>query len=189
MTALPIRKPNRLKEYDYGTNGAYFITICTENRRNMLCDIVGGGDLDAPQVRLTDIGKITEKYILSMETIDGLYVQKYVIMPNHIHLLLQISDDGAPRSVSLRLGHLAVLTVHRTVIHCRSAAKATSPTAAKIPCAIAALKRFIHKDAGVKIFQRNYHDHIIRNEWDYEEIWKYIDENPLKWMLDEYYQT
>ena len=163
MTALPIRKPNRLKEYDYGTNGAYFITICTENRRNMLCDIVGGGDLDAPQVRLTDIGKITEKYILSMETIDGLYVQKYVIMPNHIHLLLQISDDGAPGS--------------------------SPPTAAKIPCAIAALKRFIHKDAGVKIFQRNYPDHIIRNEHDYEEIWQYIDTNPLKWSLDKYYET
>ena len=117
---LPNRKQNRLQNYDYSTAGAYFITICTKNKAKILCEIVGGGApsstpsrvgagvpssthyrvgggaLDAPQIILSPLGKTVEKYILSSERIKGISVSKYVIMPNHIHLLvcIDVTDVG-----------------------------------------------------------------------------------------------
>ena len=57
----PERKPNRLTEYDYSTDGAYFITICTQDRKKILSNIVGGGAFDAPKVVFTNIGEIAQK--------------------------------------------------------------------------------------------------------------------------------
>ncbi len=164
---LPQRKPTRLKAYDYSQNGAYFVTICTKNRRNILCDIVGGGAHDAPQVKLTEIGKRVEKYIISTNNIPDVTVDKYVIMPNHIHLILSIQRKipQVPYGTS----------------------KAPSPTNISIPHAISTLKRFVNREIGKNIFQRSFHDHIIRNETDYLEIWQYIDNNPAQWQEDRLY--
>ena len=82
------RKRTRLKGYDYSSVGAYFITICSYNKGCIFSNIVGGGALDAPQNKLSNIGKIVEKHILSTNNILGITVDKYVIMPNHIHLIL-----------------------------------------------------------------------------------------------------
>ena len=90
---LPKRKPTRLKKYNYSNNGAYFITICTHNKRKILCNIVGDGALDIPQIDLSPIGEIVEKYIKSTNNIKNITVDKYVIMPNHIHLLLLVKND------------------------------------------------------------------------------------------------
>lgn len=79
---LPKRKPTRLRNFNYSTNGLYFITICTRNKEKLLCDIVGGGAFDAPQVRLSSVGKIVEKYILSTNNIENVTVEKYIVMPN-----------------------------------------------------------------------------------------------------------
>ena len=84
---LPARKPNRLPCFDYSTPGAYFITICVEGKRCILGNIVGGGALDAPKVRLTSAGWVVQKYILSSSNVAGVTVDKYVIMPNHIDYL------------------------------------------------------------------------------------------------------
>lgn len=62
----PERKPNRLPGYDYSSPGAYFITICTDKRRCILSEIVGGGVLDAPQIHLTGVGKIVNRHICEM---------------------------------------------------------------------------------------------------------------------------
>ena len=91
---LPQRKKNRLEDFDYSTPGAYFITICTENRRNLLGKIVGGGALDAPQTQLSEEGKLVEKYIRSGDRVANVTVDKFVIMPNHIHMILFV--DGGP---------------------------------------------------------------------------------------------
>ena len=97
---LPKRKNIRLQNYDYSSNGCYFITICTEHRKNLLSTIVGGDDLGAPKkIVLKPYGKITEKYILSIEeAYETVKVENYIIMPNHIHLLLLIDTYGLPRS-------------------------------------------------------------------------------------------
>ncbi|MBR2160069.1 MAG: hypothetical protein IJ938_02015, partial [Clostridia bacterium] len=88
-----------MKNFDYNTVGVYFITICTKNRRCLLSRIVGTGVLDCPQVELTESGKIAEKYI---NQLNGFYehisVESYVIMPNHIHLLLFIKENGQSRT-------------------------------------------------------------------------------------------
>lgn len=159
---FPKRKQNRLKDYDYDSAGAYFITVCTQDRKCLLSHIVGGGAFDAPENQLTSMGKIVEKYIQSGNHIDRVTVEKYVIMPNHVHLLLIVDMvDGTSR--------------------------APSPTNAVIPHFMSTFKRFCHRDIGQKIFQRSYHDHVVRDRQDYLKIWEYIDDNPKQWELDCFY--
>ena len=179
---LPKRKPVRLPDYDYSSPGAYFVTICTQGRRCVLSNITVGADalpfgdyargkpllvVGGPLVQLTEIGKVVEKTILSTELIEGLHVDNYVIMPNHIHMILRIDaevgrpDNGPPR--------------------------ASAPTEAKIPSAVGALKRLVHRRVGRQIFQRSYHEHVIRDGADLRAIWEYIDGNPGKWAEDRYY--
>lgn len=147
------RKPNRLKNYDYSSQGAYFITICTLDRKCTLSHIVGGDALIAPQTNLTHFGEIAREYIESMPGID-----KYVIMPNHIHLLIAI--DGPM--------------------------KASAPTIS-VPNLIRSFKVLVSKEIGQNIWQCSYHDHIIRDEEDYLNHLRYIENNPAKWSEDNYY--
>lgn len=150
------RKSNRLKGYDYSQNGAYFVTVCTKNRKNILSRIVGGDAYIAPEISLSSYGKVAEKYLLGIK---GLH--KYVIMPNHIHMIIFIcNEEGTMR--------------------------ASSPTQ-DIPQLIKSFKILVTKELGVSIWQRSFHDHIIRDDADYEMIWEYIDNNPLKWKEDRFY--
>ena len=160
MNDLPERKRLRLEQYDYSSPGAYFVTFCTKDRQCILSDITVGADaLGGPRVALTDKGRIVEKYILSTDNIPGMHVDKYVIMPNHVHLLLSVDPGNGPPGAS-------------------------APTMAIVPDAISALKRLVNRALGENIWQRSYHDHVIRNDSDYREIWNYIDTNPAKWHED-----
>ncbi|MBQ3137365.1 MAG: transposase [Clostridia bacterium] len=162
---LPKRKSIRLKDYDYSSNGAYFITVCTKNREKILCNIsVGDGAHDVPMagdisLQLTNIGKIVEKYILSAKNMKGVNIDNYIIMPDHIHLLLRINNPD----------------------YCGTS-RAPSPTNFLVPRAVSVMKRLINKEVGENIFQRSYHDHIIRTENDYLDAWSYIDSNPRLWL-------
>lgn len=162
---LPKRKPNRLSHYDYSTPGAYFITICIQDRKCILGRIVGGGDFDAPQVSLSHMGRIVQRNIELSNQIPGVHVDKYVIMPNHVHLILLVDGTGNGGT-----------------------SRSPSPTNAIIPHFVSTFKRFCHKDAGEKIFQRSYHDYVIRGEKDYLRIWEYIDTNPARWKEDCFYE-
>ena len=108
------RKPTRVKRYDYSKAGAYFVTICVQDRKPILSEIirtnnpsvnetnnkaVGDGAHDVPSIRLTPIGKIVEKNLLSSNNIPNVEIDSYVIMPDHIHLLLFIDNfNGASRT-------------------------------------------------------------------------------------------
>lgn len=159
----PERKSNRLIKYDYSTGGAYFVTICTQDRKKILSTIVGGGAHDAPNVALTDIGKIVQTHIVNSDRIPGITIDKYVIMPDHIHLIVLVNEYAAIGT-----------------------SRAPSPTNAAIPHLVSTLKRFCHRDIGDKIFQRSYYDHVIRNQQDHDEIWQYIENNPRKWFLQKH---
>ena len=159
------RKPNRLKYHNYSENGVYFITICAKNKRKVFGEVVGGGALDAPFVKLSSVGEIAERHIRSTEKIHGVVLKNFVIMPNHIHLLVSVE------CADCRVG----------------TSRAPSPTNDVIPRLVAVLKRLVNIDAGMNVFQRSYHDHIVRNEKDYLRIWEYIDNNPTKWNLDCFY--
>ena len=161
---LPQRKPNRLPYYNYSTPGAYFITICTQNKDPILSKIVGGGALDAPTIRLTEVGQIVQQHIASGNNMNGISIDKYVIMPNHIHIILIVDAVTAGGT-----------------------SKVPSPANALIPHFVSTLKRFCNRDIGRNIFQRSYHDHVIRDEQDYQKIWAYIDNNPARWQEDCFY--
>ena len=157
---LPQRRPNRIPDYDYNQSGAYFVTICTQDRKQILSHIVGGGALDAPVITLTKIGQIVQNYIISSNRIPGITIDKFMIMPDHIHLLVQV-DESASIGTS----------------------RAPSPTNMAIPHFVSTLKRLCHREIGSVIFQRSYYDHVIRNQRDYDEIWEYIENNPRKWIM------
>ena len=162
---FPRRKPNRLPNFDYSTPGAYFITICVEGKKCVLGTIVGGGDLDAPQVSLSKMGRIVQRNIELSEQIPNVHVDKYVVMPNHIHLILLVDCATA-----------------------NGTSRSPSPTNAVVPHYVSTLKRFCHKEAGERLFQRSYHDHVIRDEKEYLRIWEYIDNNPAHWKEDCFYE-
>ena len=182
MNELPKRKTNRLENITYTENGSYFITVCVKDMKCILAQIVGGGDLDAPKVKLSAYGKIVEENINRMNDIyENIQCEKYVIMPNHLHLLISINDstpdiDGTPRSSSP--------TEEESQL--RGTPRSSSPTVSEY---IGTMKRFVNKEIGQNIWQRSFYDHVIRDVDDYEIKWRYIDENPAKWLLckDEYH--
>ncbi len=161
---LPKRKPNRLKEYDYSQPGYYFITICTHQMRQLFWPsqpLVGADIIRPDQPRLSKLGQIVERAIRDIPSHYAHYsVEKYVIMPNHIHLILRISE-GDGRMIS-------------------------APTK-PVPIVIGQLKRTVAKQAGFSLWQKGYCDHVIRTESVYLRVWNYIDTNPAKWSEDRYY--
>ncbi len=88
---LPNRKPTRLKDYDYSSGGSYFITICSKDKKPIFSRIVGDGFLDVPKVVLTEYGTIINRQISIMEEYyKNIKINNYVIMPNHIHILISV---------------------------------------------------------------------------------------------------
>ena len=157
MREIKSRKNIRLKGYDYSLEGYYFITICVKNRLNLFWENVGVAPQGDPQINLTRAGLIVQKYIKNYENINDINIDDYIIMPNHIHMIINL-DNGSPRGAT--------------------------PT---IPKIINSLKSIISKEIGYSIWQRNYYEHIIRNEKEYFKIKEYIINNPYNWEEDEYY--
>ncbi|MGN0530258.1 MAG: transposase [Eubacterium sp.] len=155
---LPKRKPNRLKEFDYSTNGAYFITICVKDRKCVLGKIVGEGLCALPKIELTPIGnEIVNSIKYINKNYENVFIEKYVIMPNHIHLIVILDNQTGGRG---------------------------NPPLQNV---IGQLKSYTTKKYGKQLWQRSYYDHIIRNEDDYLNIWEYVNSNALKWAEDEFY--
>ena len=169
---LPKRKDLRIKQYDYSSAGAYFVTMCIKDRKRILSDIikssVGVGAHDDPQIRLTKIGDVAEKYLLSSENISGVKIDRYVIMPDHIHAIIFLYPD----EYAVKKG---------------GSSRAPTPTNEMLPHVISTFKRFCNKEIGSNVFQRGYIEHIIRDREDYETRVKYIYENPIRWYYDELY--
>ena len=110
MHDLPKRKLTRLKNYDYNTPGAYFITMCTHNKKCLLSNIVGAIH-ELPENKLTECGKYAEQIIEILPGRFNVSIPKYVIMPNHIHLIIEINNDTETRAI-----HESPLQQHRSVI-------------------------------------------------------------------------
>ena len=166
---LPIKKSVRLKNYDYSTPGTYFVTICTHNRKNILGNIVSGSNFTQPEILLSKIGVIADREILNVEShYQNVKIEKYTIMPNHIHLLVRITERINPFPTMNKNDIPNVIGKYKAAVT-RNVGKAFMPSEKQ------------------KIWQSSYHDHIVRGEEDYLEIWRYIDENPAKWQDDCFY--
>lgn len=163
-----LRRSNRLKGYDYSQAGYYFITVCAKEKRRLFWEFSTNFDRDIPpsvaaacgRHPLSAIGLYVQSEIEHLSHIyDGISVDKYVIMPNHIHMILciQSPEEWRPQAAAT-VGHI-----------------------------INQFKGSVSKKVGHSIWQKSYHDHIIRNNADYLRIWQYIDTNPAKWREDCYY--
>ena len=152
---LPKRKCTAIPHYDYSQPGAYFITLCVEKRRPIL------GKIDSsPQVVLSSIGKIVSDVWYSLPQrfpcLDAISQSIFVVVPDHIHGILQITAGGASPSPTLHqiLGSFKSITTIET-------------------------NRLLGTP-GQKLWQRSAYEHILRNQQDFDEAAGYIAENPAR---------
>lgn len=179
---LPIRKKNRLLGYDYSQNGTYFITICTKDRSEMfwknqsIYDAVGHETVNSSSPNLycasamvfenylSEYGIAVNNAINDIELhYKNISVDNYVIMPNHIHMIISLHcefADGFVQPNSASVGYPTISTV------------------------IQQFKGAVTKKIVFGLWQKSFHDHIIRNEEEYCKIWQYIDNNPVLWEQD-----
>lgn len=160
------RKKMRLGGWDYSGEATYFLTICTKNRKPVLSSVVGCGILDAPKVKLSQYGMDVERSLAFLhEHNPAIEIRHWVIMPNHVHLLLSICPQQETEGASRML----------------------RPTDATLAKFVSSLKRYTNRIAGTDLWQTGYYDHIIRDEKDFLHKWQYIDNNPANWLLDDYF--
>ena len=164
MTKISLRKQIRLANYDYSQSGYYFVTVCTHNRQNILCDIVVEGLCALQKIELTELGLQIEKALVNLPSIfPYASIDQYCIMPNHIHCIIVMQNEGGSGNLPLQevIGRFKSYTTYTYNKN--------------------------HKTKGNILWQRSFYDHIIRNERELGEIRRYIQENPLKWNEDKYY--
>jgi REP element-mobilizing transposase RayT len=150
---LPQRKHPRLKHYDYSQNGCYFLTLCTKEKACVLGKVISDAN-GSPAVSLSAMGETVRTVLMEMADYStGFQIDHYVIMPNHLHLILTLDDFGGQGT-----GRPTVMSV----VHY--------------------LKRTVTKRLGISIWQPSFYEHVIRNRGSYEEIHNYITGNPGKWL-------
>ena len=149
----PNRRQNRLNGYDYSSENKYFVTICTDNRNQYFWT----------ENRINSFGRIAENELPEIcNHFKCVQVDKYVVMPNHIHLILTI---GCKPELKLQQPLPTLSTV--------------------IGQYKSAVSRKIHLiNPKITVWQKSFHDRIIRNEAEYLKLWKYIDENTIPFMFD-----
>ncbi len=165
------RKSIRLKGYDYSQSGGYVITICTHNKECLFGDVMEG------KVVLSPIGQIAFEFWLDIpKRFGNVQLDESIVMPNHVHGIIVIADPcrgvkfNAPTEV-------------------RNYYSQISPNRGTIPLTVRTYKSAVStwcKRNGYENFQwqRNYYDHIVRDEEDLDQIREYIANNPMKWDLD-----
>lgn len=151
---FPSRKEHRLKGYDYSSCNTYFLTICTKNKQKLFGEIVGA-PIGRPYCKMSECGKVVDEAINNIEKkYDAVRLDKYVIMPDHIHLLI-------------------------TILPVKNGRPMGAPTVSNI---LNQLKGYVTKRIGFPVWQKLYYDHIIRDDTDYDAKWQYIDNNPSSWF-------
>jgi REP element-mobilizing transposase RayT len=181
---LPNRKSIRLKGYDYLQAGLYFITICAQNRVCLFGEIIEADLRDCQKMILNDAGKMVQKWYYELENkFNDIKCLEMVIMPNHFHCIIENVNTvqsvvGAdlsvcPKTMGEHVGSslYAVVQWFKTIT--------TNEY-------IRGVKYKNWQSFDKKMWQRNYWEHIVRNENEYMRIAKYIIENPLKWKNDKF---
>ena len=162
------RKSIRLKGYDYSQEGFYFITICTQNHECLFGKITSS-QLDEGTMVLNDAGKMVETQWLKLSNrFKNIELYEYVVMPNHFHGILQIVGAGlVPAQKNKTVGDMVgVFQSIATVEY------------------IHGVKNNNWQPFDKRLWHRNYWEHIIRNEKEYENIAQYIINNPKRWAID-----
>jgi putative transposase len=169
------RRSTRLKGFDYSQPGAYFITICTVQHECIF------GEINRNKMVLNEFGKIAEtEWLKTPRLRDNVKLDEYIIMPNHMHGIIRITDVcvGAHCNVPLQQQR-----------HCYQTEQFGKSTRNSIPTIIKLFKSTVTRQInqlrntpGMPVWQRNYFDHVIRNEQELYRIRQYIRNNPVNWV-------
>ena len=183
------RRSIRLQNYDYSQNGLYFITICTQNREKLFWEDMDIKNVDKITtnvganlrvrppltdnvnlneiIKLNNAGKMINKWIIELPNkYKNIKIDEYVIMSDHIHLIMEIMNDE--NKENQKQSYLnEIIKWYKTM---------TTNEYIKM------VKKGILFPFNGKIWQRNYYENIIRNEEEYLSKMEYIKNNPLKWI-------
>jgi REP element-mobilizing transposase RayT len=205
------RRSIRLQGYDYTNTGAYFVTVCCKNREHLFGKIVSG------EMLLNEYGEIAHDELAKTPQIrPNVKLREFVVMPNHIHAIIQITEylgnnngDGGVCDGGVRNGGVCNTPLRRRVL--QSPSNTVGAIIRGYKSAVSKQIRFRHRRgvlhtplhtppntphntthtpkmfADISIWQRNYWEHIIRNEIEYAKIANYIENNPILWEKDRFY--
>ena len=163
------RRSPRLAEYDYSNAGAYFVTICAHNRQCLFGEVVDG------EMRCNRMGEMVksawEELPVNHSEVE---LGVFCVMPNHVHGILRIADSSAP-----------VGAIHESPMSSDQRRKMLLPKlVGKLKMTSAKEINLLRNMAGVPVWQRNYYEHVIRDEAEFNRICQYIEDNPLQWAFD-----
>ena len=164
-TSLPRRRPLRLRGYDYAQAGAYFVTVCVQDRVSLFGDAADG------EMRLNVLGSMVDAAWRALpQHYPHVHLDRFVVMPNHFHgivVLRPVEDCGGGSQAGKRHGLPEIVRAFKTF----SARRINE----------------VRGTQGVPIWQRSYYEHVIRDEADYQRIAEYVAENPRRWSEDSLY--
>ncbi|MCR4439552.1 MAG: hypothetical protein QHJ34_13500 [bacterium] len=180
------RRSIRLREYDYSQPGAYFITVVTQDRRCLFGEVVNG------QMRLNEVGHMVRREWANLSNrFPNIHLDAFIIMPNHVHVIIIITDVK-PVGAGLVPAHNGA-TTRVAPTDATDAHNGVAPTVGDIVGAFKSITT-VQYTYGVKycgwppfrgrLWQRNYYEHIIRNEKSLNRVREYILNNPLRWETD-----
>ena len=180
------RRSIRLKGYDYSQQGAYFVTLVTHERQCLFGEVVDG------EMVLNEYGKIVyEEWFLSTKIRNEIVLHKkeFIVMPNHIHGIVWIKSDIIDVGITEMNGTTGLLgSTGRSTQLTRPngpANKSLSSFIAGYKSSVTKRINQIRQAPGVPVWQRNYYEHIIRNESGVNKIREYILNNPSNWKKDD----
>ncbi len=151
----------RLKHYDYAQRGLYFVTICCHHRKCLF------GSISHDKMHLNDADLMIEKWYKELENkFPTVICNAMIIMPNHFHCVIEQKDEHAGSPLHEIIQWFKTMTTNEYIRNVKT-------------------RNWTRFDG--KLWQRNYHEHIIRNNESYQKIVDYIQYNPAKWQDDKYY--
>lgn len=166
------RRSVRLHEYDYSSEGLYFVTICVQNKKCLF------GRIEEGEMKMNEVGRMVEEWYQKIPTkFDDIHCMEFIIMPNHFHCILHnvgadpcvrpnASNEPTGSSLSRVIQWFKTMTTNEYIRN---------------------VKNNHWTPFDKRLWQRNYYEHIIRNQRSYEEIANYIVTNPLRWKEDQLY--
>lgn len=182
------RRSIRLNGYDYVQNGNYFLTLCTRNRECLFGDVRDG------KMYLSNYGGLVNECWQEIPVhFPQIVLHEYVIMPNHVHGIIEINN---PQSTGANIGRCTdTVGVGANVVDVgannysplRTPQSRPHGTSRTVGSVVRGFKIGVTKQMGFSPWQRNYYEHIIRNDESYQNIVRYMAQNPLKWEEDCFY--
>ena len=173
----------RLQTWDYANNGAYFITICTQNREHFFGNIKNGN------MQLSEIGKLAAQFWYEIPNhFSMVELGNFVVMPNHVHGILIIDKKNDEPFVETRQCLVSNIETNSIIGSSRfqnQGKNTISSIVGSYKSIVTKMSRQINPNFG---WQSRFHDHIIRNSESFEKIQHYIEQNPSKWKEDTFYK-